>query len=324
MSTSLTTLAKFKAYAGITGSSQDTIISAMIPFVSGQIERYLRRTLTATTYKSWYDGLGAQVLRLNQYPITAVYQVCVGSNSVATVQNDSASVSQASVSFDGTNLVLIETSTAGVDTITEIPVATYKTLATLETAIESHSGWSLTLGSTEYSTMPTSILRPLYSQNAGNSSTASLVMPDKTVSTKIVHEDMIEIINSDIFPTWDIFPMDRQPNRMSAVQPGITPPTFSYGFPPGSKNIFVWFKAGYTLPTDSVTGDLPDGLSLIVHQCLSDAISSIKLNSNLQSESIGDYSYSLRSLQSGKASAAILSVIENHKRDLNAYRRVSI
>jgi len=328
MSSLLTTLTRFKAYSGITGTTQDALITNLISSVSAQVERYLRRTLESTSYKIWLDGSGAPGLRLHQYPITALYQVCVGNSSIAQIGNTSSTVSRASVSCDGTNLTLVEISTLGVETITDLLLATYPSINSLITIVNTKAGWTGTLQSASYGTLPSSMLRPIYGQNALNA-LADLVVPDAPVQVKIVYEDLIEIINSDIFPTWDIFPNDRQPNRMSAIQPGITPATFSYGFPPGTKNIFVWYRAGYTLPTDAVTtptavpasdGTLPAGLAMIVNQILWDCLASTKLNSNLKSESIGDYSYTMNATANG----AIASAVENHKKDLNQYRRVSI
>lgn len=318
----LTTLTRYKAYAGITNSSQDALISLMITEASGAIERYLRRTLASTSYKLWFDGSGAPEMRLDQYPITALYHVSVGTRSVATVGNTSSTVSYASIAFDGTSLTLMEISTSGVETPTVLAISTYKTIGALQTIINATPGWQCDLLSADHSTLPSSMLRPLYSQNALANQLADLVMPSSPVSCKIVNEDMIEIINSDQFPAWDIFPNSAQPNRMSALQPGITPPTFSYGFPPGTKNIFVWFTAGYTMPSDSPASDgtLPGGLALLTNQIIFDCIASSKINSNMSSESIGDYSYSLRASLKG----AVGSAIENRKRDLNQYKRVSI
>lgn len=320
MSTALTTATRFKTYAGIASTAQDALIQMLIPMVSAQIERYLRRTLESTTYKMWLDGTGGPVLRLSQYPITAIYQVCVGSSSVATITNNSETVSMASVSCDGTKLVLVAINTDGTETITDVAFSSYKTIGAIQTYLAGLSGWSLTLLDPAWSTKPSSLLRPIYGQNAYDPSSAELVMPDGTVQTKIVNEDMIEIINSDLFPSWDIFPMTSQPNRMSALQPGITPPTFSYGFPPGTQNVFAWFKAGYVLPSDTSEGTLPPGLELIVHQIMQDTLLSTKLNSNISSESIGDYSYSLNKSANGSIGAAI----ENRKRDLNRYRVIAL
>ena len=315
----ITTTSRFKQFAGITGSSQDALITALITETSGQIERYLRRTLTATTYKAWYDGTGGPELRLLQYPITAIYQVSVTNSSVAYVTNNNSSA-VATLSFDGTSLTLASIAADGTETLATLAVATYKSLSALQTAINALTGWTCTLQNQAAGNLPATFLRPIYGQDALSPGQADLIMPDSPSAVKIISEDMIEIINSEQFPQWDIFPNAQLPNRMSALQPSLTPPTFSYGFPPGSKNVFVWFKAGYDLPTDSVDGTLPAGLLLTAHQIIWDVLGSTKLNSNMSSERIGDYSYNLRESLPG----AVGSAITNRRRDLNQYRRVSI
>lgn len=311
---SLTTTTRFKEFAGITGTSQDALIGSLIKQVSGQIERYLRRTLESTTYKTWLNGSGSPVLRLEQWPILAIYQVSITSNSVGYVENTSSTVSRASVSFDGTNLVLTEISTTGTETKTELPVATSKVMSTLETAIEAVTGWSCVLNSTDYEGEPSSFLKPIYSQDALSPSTADLYLPDEPEPVRAILEDAIELVDSGSHPSYSRFPSQ------------ITPATVSLGFPEGVANIFCWYKAGYTLPSDAAgatpasDGTLPTGLALIVHQILQDVLSSTKFNSNLQSENIGNYSYSLRSTAEG----AVASAVENRKRELNQYRKVSI
>ena len=309
----LTTLVRFKQYAGITGTSQDALITALLPQVSGAIERYLRRTLETTTYKSWLDGSGSPILRLNQYPILAIYYVAISSVTVGYIKNTSSSVIRASVSFDGTNLSLTEISTTGTVKTTDLPVSTSKIMSALKTAIEVVSGWECTLNSSDYDSEPTAFLRPMYGQDALSESVADLVVADDPVSVKVVNEDLIELGRSPTFPTFN-------------PQATTVPLETERGFPSGTANVFVWFKAGYSMPSDAVgeipasDGTLPTGLALIVHQILQDVLSSTKFNSNVQSEGLGDYNYSLRATTDG----AVASAVENRKRDLAQYRRVSI
>ena len=205
--------------------------------------------------------------------------------------------------------MLTEVSTAGAETKTELAVATYKTLLDLKTKIDTISGWSCTLDSTDYNGEAASFLRPIYGQEAWDKSTADLVLPDDTASVKIVSEDMIELVGPAGFPR-DTSQADTVPRDWDTA-----------GFPEGIANIFVWFKAGYTIPTDAAEGTLPAGLELLVHEVVSDLVASRSINSLLQSERIGGYSYSLRT---GGDGLAIASAIENRKKELNAYRRVSM
>ena len=320
----LTTRVRFKRYANITGTAQDSLIDFLIPMVSGSIERYLRRTLASTTYKTWFNGTGCSVLRVIQYPVTAIYLVSISSNTVGRISNTDTTIRRATVSFDGINVVLVAVTSAGVDSITVLPVSTYPTLLALRNHINTLSGWSCTLDSSTYEAEPAAFLRPVYGQNAQGGNSADLIVPNDSTSTaKIENEDMVSLVQGATFPTSDIFPF---PSPAGPWQYGsgfpLGPSGFfgGAGFPAGVSNIFIWYTAGYTLPTDNVAGNLPDGLTLIVHQILQDVLSSTKINSNLTSESIDDYSYSLRA----NANGSVGSAVENRKRDLNLYRRVSI
>jgi hypothetical protein len=314
----LTTVTRFKVFAGMTGTSQDSLIVSLIPQVSDQIAKYLKRDLAVTTYLSWVDGTGSPILRLEQWPILSLYQVFLGTETAGYIENTSATVSRASVSFDGTNLSLTLISTAGVVTTTDLPVGTSKILSTLKTAIEAVSGWSVTLNSTDYNSEPTSMLRPIYAASAVDPDTADLVLPDSPVPVKVIAEDMIELLNSGNDPVGF---------GGGSIVPGFDATTgIGPGFPSGSANILVYYKAGYTLPSDAAgetpasDGTLPPGLALLVHQILQDVLSSTKYNSNLQSESIGNYSYSLSAQDKG----AVLSAINNRRKDLDLFKRITI
>jgi len=314
----LTTLTRFKQFTGTTGTTQDALTTALITQVSDQIAQYLKRDLTVTTYLSWVDGTGSPILRLEQWPILSLYHVFLGTETAGYIENTSATVSKASVSFDGTNLSLTEISTAGVVKTTDLPVGTSKVLSTLKTAIEAVPGWFVTLNSTDYNTEPTSMLRPIYSASAVDPDTADLVLPDNPAPVKVISEDMIELLGNAVDPAG--FGGGSIVEGFDGTT-GIGP-----GFPSGSANVLVWYKAGYTLPSDAAgetpasDGTLPPGLALLVHQILQDVLSSTKYNSNLQSESIGNYSYSLSAQDKG----AVLSALNNRKKDLDLFKRITI
>jgi hypothetical protein len=290
----------------------------LIPQVSDQIAKYLKRDLAVTTYLNWVDGTGSPILRLEQWPILSLYNVFLGTETAGYIENTSAAVSRASVSFDGTNLSLTSISTAGVVTTTDLPVGTSKILSTLKTAIEAVSGWFVTLNSTDYNSEPTSMLRPIYAASAVDPDTADLVLPDSPVPVKVIAEDMIEILYGGSDPVG--FGGGSIVEGFDGTT-GIGP-----GFPSGSANVLVWYKAGYTLPSDvdgetpASDGTLPPGLALLVHQILQDVLSSTKYNSNLSSESIGNYSYSLSVQDKG----AVLSAVNNRKKDLDLFKRITI
>jgi len=268
---------------GLTGTSLDALIAVLLPQVSDQVQRYLRRGLELTTRKAWLDGQGGPILRLENWPVLAVHQVSIGRATVARIENTSTAT-RATVSFDGVNLVLLSVSNAGVESITELPVAMYKVMSTLKTAVDAVSGWSMTLSSADYANEPTAHLRPIYAQDALSSSTADLEVPDDYEAVKTISDDCLVRADGGDFPL-------------------------------GDKNIFVWYKAGYTLPTDGSDGTMPPGLELLVMQILQDVISGRGRSADLQSESLGDYSYSR---------GQIASVIESRKKDLAQFRKVAL
>ncbi len=310
----LTTKTRYKVYSGITGTSQDALLDVLIPMISDQIAKHLRRDLAVTTYRSWVNGTGSPILRLEQWPILSIYQVSIGTMTAGYIENTGAATKRASVSFDGTNLSLMSINTSGTETLTDLPVATSKVLSSLKTAVEAVSGWAVTLDSTEYEGEPSNMLRPLYGAPAYDPDTADLILPDSQEPVKLIEEDTVELLTDPSAPGG--FGGDSIVRGFDAT-PGI-----GSGFPSGSANVFVWYKAGYTLPSDSPASDgtLPQGLALLVNQILTDVLSSTKLNSNLQSESIGGYSYSLRAAANG----VVASAIENRAKDLALYKAVTL
>lgn len=314
----LTTLARVKAYLGISGTTQDALITLLIPQVSDQIAKHLRRDLAVTTYRSWVNGTGSPILRLEQWPILTIYQVSISMMTAGYIENTGATTKRASVSFDGTNLSLMSINSSGTETLTDLPVATSKILSSLKTAVEAVSGWEVTLDSTDYEGEPSNMLRPLYGAPAYDPDTADLVLPDSQEPVKLITEDTIELL-SDPRAAGGF-------GGGSIVEGFDATPGIGSGFPSGAANVFVWYRAGYTLPSDASgetpasDGTLPPGLSLLVHQILQDVLSSTKLNSNLQSESIGGYSYSLRAAANG----AVASAIENRAKDLALYKAVTL
>jgi hypothetical protein len=101
-----------------------------------------------------------------------------------------------------------------------------------------------------------------------------------------------------------------------------------FAFPYGRQNIFVWYAAGYTLPVDNAghtalttDGDLPGGLILAVNGIMADAFRSRDKNRTLNSESLGDYSYTNAS---GSVAGMVVSAVEAHSRELSPYIRKSI
>lgn len=68
----LLTLEEAKQYLEITGSGQDTLLTALLTSFTALIKTYLNRQLENTNYKQLYDGTGTNRIILDQYPIISV------------------------------------------------------------------------------------------------------------------------------------------------------------------------------------------------------------------------------------------------------------
>ena len=67
----LTTVARFKTYASISTSADDTLLENLIDIVTEFVENYTQRRFKQTTYTDEeYDGKGSKQIVLRQYPIT--------------------------------------------------------------------------------------------------------------------------------------------------------------------------------------------------------------------------------------------------------------
>lgn len=80
--TDLTTLASVKAFAGVTGTVDDDLISAMVTAYSQWVRSFTNRDFTAGTYDLWRSGRGSQVLLTPQFPITDVTLVEVDGQAI--------------------------------------------------------------------------------------------------------------------------------------------------------------------------------------------------------------------------------------------------
>ncbi len=68
----LTTVARFKTFAGITVATDDTLIERLINIVSDYIEKFCDRRFLQTAYTDeYYDGNGSNQMLLKQYLVSS-------------------------------------------------------------------------------------------------------------------------------------------------------------------------------------------------------------------------------------------------------------
>lgn len=273
----LTTKTRFKTYAGISGTTDDALIEVLLSQVSDLISQQLGISET-NSYREWLQNDG-EIIRTTYAPIQQVYGIYYLTTEVAQIYSnrDSDLVITHAMS-DEEKLILSECNSDGEETEVEIDYDTYKTLSTLKTAVEMRD-WTLDIVS-GYENYPSANIKPISSDYCVYPNKVSLYIPDHTSSIELKRtlQNMIET-------AWTV----------------------------ESKEVFVRYKAGYTMPTDEVDGTLPAGLELLFMEVMKEIYLSRKRDSSLSSESIGDYSYS-------KQTEEIKSIIGSRAKDFMKYK----
>ena len=275
----LTTLAGLKAHLGITVSTYDTILEQYIDHASAKIERWIGRQIKLRNYSEWYGGNDVRSVRVKQYPINNVVGVYTGLAAALTIASTVSSDVRLTVSINTDPLgtvangvlapcaVLTRTTTAGTTTTDTLLFSTYPTTTSLVAAINAITGYSATVSTA----MRCAQLHP---RAGGDIKMATVMLTGVDVSSEFVYDSYLGIvtIRQDAFPTMA---------------------SHSARYPSALQSTLIEYSAGYTTVPDDI------------HQaCLVIAGTmylSRKSDTSLQSESLGDYSYSMASADSSRA-----------------------
>jgi hypothetical protein len=71
----IATLAQFKQYLGITGTSQDTILQLLIDSSNSMINSYIGRIIEADDYIEYVDGNAQREILLQNYPVNTLTSI---------------------------------------------------------------------------------------------------------------------------------------------------------------------------------------------------------------------------------------------------------
>ena len=274
----LTTLAGLKAHLGITVSTYDTILEQYIDHATAKIERWIGRQIKVRNYFEWYGGNDVRSVRVKQYPINNVVGVYTGLAAALTIASTVSSDIRLTVSINtdplGTvangvlapGVTLTRTTTAGTTSTNTLTFATYPDTTSLVAAINAITGYSATV---------TTAMRcaQLHPRAGGDIKMATVVLTGVNVSSEFVYDSYLGIVTI----RQDAFPMASHNAR----------------YPSALQSTLIEYSAGYTTTPDDI------------HQaCLVIAGTmylSRKSDTSLQSESLGDYSYSMASADSSRA-----------------------
>ena len=274
----LSTLAGLKAHLGITVSTYDTILEQYIDHATAKIERWIGRQIKLRNYSEWYGGNDVRSVRVKQYPINNVVGVYTGLAAGMTITSTVSSDVRLTVSINTDPLgtvangalapcaVLTRTTSAGTTTTDTLLFSTYPTTTSLATAISTYAGFSATA---------TTAMRcaQLHPRAGGDVKQSAVVLTGVDVSSEFVYDSYLGIVTI----RQDAFPMASHNAR----------------YPSALQSTLIEYSAGYTTVPDDI------------HQaCLVIAGTmylSRKSDTSLQSESLGDYSYSMASADSSRA-----------------------
>ena len=177
----LTTKAAVKTYLGLTGTTEDDRIDALIDRVSQAIESHCNRAFASTAYsKERHDGNGLTRLRLKHYPVSLVSRLSTATVCGLKVGNDSdtSGAYHAFVWADSTTLSLqID---GGDDDGTEtLTLASYATITALIAAVNAIGhGWSAEGEDTDAASYPATDLLPTDAKYSALDETVYLDVPD--------------------------------------------------------------------------------------------------------------------------------------------------
>ena len=275
----LSTLAQLKSHLGITLSTDNTILEGYIDHATAKIERWIGRQILVRNYFEWYGGNDVRSVRVKQYPINNVVGVYTGLAAALTISSTVSSDIRLTVSINTDPLgtvsngvlapgaVLTRTDSAGTTTTNTLTFATNPDTTSLVAAINAITGYSATVSTA----MRCAQLHP---RAGGDIKMATVMLTGVNVSSEFVYDSYLGIvtIRQDAFPTMA---------------------SHSARFPSGLQSTLIEYSAGYTAVPDDI------------HQaCLVIAGTmylSRKSDTSLQSESLGDYSYSMASADSSRA-----------------------
>jgi hypothetical protein len=148
-SRALTTLNTVKRRLGITASTHDTVLTEFINQASDKIERILGRRFAAANYNEWLTSEGGEQVQVRNFPIIRTESVRFSRNNAIDVDYSGSDIeARISVEYDeegqNGNVRLYSLSAAGTSTGTDIDHATYPTISTIVTQINTISGWTAT------------------------------------------------------------------------------------------------------------------------------------------------------------------------------------
>ena len=261
----LTTTARFKSYANITSSGDDTLIGLLIARATNAIQVFTNRGLVVTTYREFYDGDGQNELALHNFPVVSVTMLGVGRQDAFGIQNSSSDAYHAQVSVSTTGIQLQVQGGDNADDTT-LTLADYSTLTDLFTAITAlDKGWTI-----------------LQTTSLNYWAAAELLPTGKGLMC----------LDGYAYPQ---IPDEPESDFATDTTAGVL--KYFGRFNTGFENIIVRYTAGYAA--------IPADLEQICIDLVKVYWDNRNINSSLESEKMGDYAYKTRPDQGASSTKVV-------------------
>jgi len=227
-------------------------LTILINAASAFVENYCNRNFKSRSYVEYHDGGSGNEIFLDQLPVTQITRLSIGRDNAFEIQCSKTGITGATVTVDGTSIILDRFGTTAATGTDTIALASYATIALLIAAINALSeGWTTTISDSDFTNSPSTDLIEVFGLNAYD------------------NKNYIELATE----REDTFNVD---TSMSMI-------TLSHTINRGTKNIRVDYTAGYsTVPAD---------VQAAVTKLVSAAWRTKSQDPSMKSETIGDYKY---------------------------------
>jgi hypothetical protein len=259
----LTTLAKLQAYLGIPVSTDEALLEDAIDAASATIENVLGRKIMSREYWEWKDVNGrTKDLSVSNPPITRIELIAAGSQTAITVNGaPGATDIKLTIHVQENAVYLFRLDSSGTKHQTSLAFGSHKTLGSMATAINATTGFT----ATNQFDGPVQLLHPTGGFNVFQTTAYLTAAWDVTLDTRIGYTGgMVSLIS-------DSWPSDH----------------WMRSFEEGRRNVLLHYVGGYeTIPYD---------IEQVCLEAAGQMYRDRKRDRGVQSESLGDYSYSLGS-----------------------------
>lgn len=254
----ITSLSQVQTYLGTVGVNDNALLERLINAATWKIETHCDRKFKTRTYREWHDWSGGDILFAKHFPITAVKRIGYGEATAFTVQGTTSTDLRATVEVQDDQIVLSRFASNGTETATTLTFATYATASALATQISATSGWSASL--------VTNCITVDLHRLGGNDAkgvAVDVTFPDESASVTRV-EESTGLVHFDPCGLWT-------------------------GDEYRAQNLLLEYTAGYAAT------NMPYDVEQVCIELVQEAYNRRDHDVNVQSESLGDYSYTLMS-----------------------------